>query len=128
MFPWGAELGSGGRRGGGGAEGDAPAEPAAKKARFGYPNGPTAVGSYAPNGFGLYDVIGNVWEWVNDWYQPDYYSVSPEKNPPGPEKGLYRVIRGGGWSDNDERILALHYRNFTNQDLPSATVGFRCAR
>ena len=89
---------------------------------------PAAVGSYEPNGFGLYDVTGNVWEWVNDWYQSDYYALSPEKNPPGPDTGQYRVIRGGGWSDFDERILALHYRNFTNPDLPSDTVGFRCAR
>ena len=125
MFPWGAELQARRR---GGTPADTPAEPPAKNARFGYPNGPTKVGSYAPNGFGLYDVIGNVWEWVNDWYQQDYYSISPDKNPKGPETGLYRVIRGGGWSDNDERILALHYRNFTNQDLPSDTVGFRCAR
>ena len=128
MFTWGNDLtprppdAAGGRGGRGGAA------PAPKLARFGFPNGPVAVGSFAPNGFGLYDVTGNVWEWVNDWYQQDYYSVSPEKNPQGPATGIYRVIRGGGWSDNDERILALHYRNYTNPSLPSNTVGFRCAR
>ena len=125
MFPWGARLGQSGRRG----EDDSESEGAQKKqARWGYPDGATAVGSYAPNGFGLYDVTGNVWEWVSDWYEQYYYSVSPDRNPRGPETGMYRVIRGGGWADNDERILALHYRNFTNQTLPSNTVGCRCAR
>jgi formylglycine-generating enzyme required for sulfatase activity len=124
MFPWGAELGA--RRGG--EDSAAGAEPPAKRARYGFPNGPAAVGSFAPNGFGLYDVTGNLWEWVADWYGQNYYAVSPDKNPQGPPTGLYRVIRGGGWSDVDERILALHYRNFTNQDLPSSTVGIRCAR
>jgi sulfatase modifying factor 1 len=132
MFPWGAQLGQAPRRRGAGAAAAVPpADPeaeAAKPARFGYPDGPVAVGSYAPNQFGLYDVIGNVWEWVADWYDPNYYSVSPDRNPRGPEKGIYRVIRGGGWPDNDERILALHYRNFTNPELRSDTVGFRCAK
>src|SRR5213593_283120 len=126
MFPWGARLGQAGRRGE--EESDAEATAQRKSARWGFPDGPTAVGSYAPNGFGLHDVTGNVWEWVSDWYEQNYYSVSPDRNPRGPETGMYRVIRGGGWADNDERILALHYRNFTNPSLPSNTVGFRCAR
>jgi formylglycine-generating enzyme required for sulfatase activity len=126
MFPWGNELAQ--QRGRQGGEESDSAESSAKRARYGYPNGAAPVGSYAPNGFGLYDMIGNVWEWVNDWYDQYYYSITPDKNPPGPESGLYRVIRGGGWSDYDERILALYYRNFTNSDLPSNTVGFRCAK
>jgi len=128
MFPWGNELEAQGRRQAGGGEQSESRQEPAKRARYGYPNGAVPVGSYAPNGFGLYDVVGNVWEWVSDWYEQYYYSVSPEKNPQGPDTGLYRVIRGGGWSDYDERILALHYRNFTNSDLPSNTVGFRCAK
>jgi iron(II)-dependent oxidoreductase len=126
MFPWGPKLGQKGRR----SEDESDSETTSQKkpARFGYPDGPTVIGSYAPNGFGLYDVTGNVWEWVNDWYEQNYYSVSPDRNPRGPETGMYRVIRGGGWADNDDRILALHYRNFTNPSLQSNTVGFRCAR
>ena len=98
MFPWGNELEAQGRRQAGGGEQSESRQEPAKRARYGYPNGAVPVGSYAPNGFGLYDVVGNVWEWVSDWYEQYYYSVSPEKNPQGPDTGLYRVIRGGGWS------------------------------
>lgn len=53
------------------------------------------VGSFAPNGYGLYDMTGNVWEWCNDWH--DDYSSSPQTNPTGPTSGTYRVLRGGCW-------------------------------
>jgi iron(II)-dependent oxidoreductase len=124
LYPWGDKLIPAEESREGASE---PAAPR-RRAHYGLPDGATRVGSYPPNGFGLYDLTGNVWEWVQDWYERGYYSVSPERNPQGPETGLYRVIRGGGWSDSDERILAVHYRNFTNPTLPSNTVGFRCAR
>jgi formylglycine-generating enzyme len=55
------------------------------------------VGQKAPNGLGLYDMSGNVWEWVQDWYDANYYSTSPGTNPTGPGAGTDRVLRGGSW-------------------------------
>lgn len=55
------------------------------------------VGGKAPNELGIYDMSGNVWEWVNDWYSSSYYSQSPRQDPKGPNSGQYRVLRGGSW-------------------------------
>jgi formylglycine-generating enzyme required for sulfatase activity len=60
-------------------------------------NGPEPVARYAPNPFGLYDISENVHEWCSDCYQADYYSVSPERNPRGPQAGERRSSRGGSW-------------------------------
>ncbi len=56
------------------------------------------VGSFPPNGYGLFDMAGNVFEFVNDWYDPSYYSRSPVDNPLGPDSGHEAIVRGGGWS------------------------------
>ena len=59
----------------------------------------TTVGSYVPNGFGLYDMHGNLWEWCQDWWDDGYYAGSPTDDPTGPATGSYRVHRGGCWCD-----------------------------
>jgi formylglycine-generating enzyme required for sulfatase activity len=83
---------------------------------------PTGASSY-----GVMDMGGNVREWANDWYDPDYYSVSPYSNPQGAEMGWwgYRVLRGGGWKTN---CYAAHTasRAWDRPDDPSTEIGFRC--
>jgi len=89
--------------------------------------GPVPVGSYPANGYGLYDMLGNVCEWVHDTYHPDYYKESPSENPRGPEEGYMRVIRGGGWHTGPGCTYVYH-RNALRSNWLDFNVGFRCAR
>jgi formylglycine-generating enzyme required for sulfatase activity len=91
-------------------------------------NKAAAVGSLPPNGYGLYDMIGNVIEWTNDWYDSGYYAFMPRVNPKGPDTGMYRSVRGGGWAEGRGEKLANYYRNFSDPETRSSTIGFRCAK
>lgn len=89
----------------------------------GYP-ATAPVGSFPPNRFGLHDMLGNVWEWCSDWYDQNYYTNSPRKNPAGPERGIYRAGRGGGWVGNPS-FLRIEDRSFDTPDKKYNDLGFR---
>jgi formylglycine-generating enzyme required for sulfatase activity len=99
------------------------------------------AGSY-PAGTSPYQVLdmaGNAWEWVNDWYQPNYYATSPQQSPSGPSNGLMRVARGGGYTQLDA-TGGFEYRTtyrlpldpeLADSDLGpiiSPAIGFRCVK
>jgi formylglycine-generating enzyme required for sulfatase activity len=84
------------------------------------------VGKKKPNGLGIYDMSGNVWEWVNDWYDEKYYERSPLNNPQGPSSGKSRVLRGGSWFSEDDSLHSSN-RGRSNPAFGRYYSGFRCA-
>jgi formylglycine-generating enzyme required for sulfatase activity len=97
------------------------------RANFDNQSGSSPVGSYPPNGYGLYDVSGNLWEWVEDWYDLKYYRISPDANPRGPERGTVKVLRGGAWLLFPE-FCRVAYRFRNSPDFRFNLIGFRPAR
>jgi formylglycine-generating enzyme required for sulfatase activity len=127
-FPWGDEIGL--RRGGGGWplniwQGRFPTD---NTREDGYLT-TAPVKSYRPNGYGLWQTVGNVWEWCADRYAADWYARSPEQDPAGPEEGAARVMRGGSYLCHDSycnryRVAA---RTSNTPESSSGNLGFRCA-
>lgn len=88
-----------------------------------------AIGSFreGESPYGVDDMAGNVWEWVEDWYDANYYKNSPNQDPTGPSTGEKKVVRGGSWGDLSE-VLRSSIRNKINPTLRHTDVGFRCVQ
>ncbi|HEV7215174.1 MAG TPA: formylglycine-generating enzyme family protein [Chloroflexota bacterium] len=92
--------------------------------------GTAPAGAFSPNGYGLYNVVGNVWEWCADWFSANYHRSGPRENPTGPPNGQSRVVRGGSYLChksycNRYRVAA---RSANTPDSSAGNLGFRCVR
>jgi len=133
-FVWGDELTPGGRWQANVWQGRFPSE----NTRADGFAGTAPVGSYPPNGYGLYDMAGNVWEWTADWYRPDTYASGAAHDPHGPPTGFdpdepavpKRVTRGGSFLCADDicRRYEPGARGKAAPDSSTSHTGFRCVR
>jgi formylglycine-generating enzyme required for sulfatase activity len=104
--------------------------PDAKRCNFGGKVGDTTPVGIYPDGaspYGVMDMAGNVWDWVNDWYEAGYYSVSPGSNPQGPTTGSSRILRGGAWYHYDDFVRSAN-RSYNHPVNWYVSYGFRCVR
>jgi len=111
-YPWGDDINA--------SRGNFLADPGSRPQR-----GTRPTGTYPPNGYGLYDVCGNVWEWVSDWYGADYYGEGDMRDPRGPHTGNLRIVRGGSWVNDDVTMLRTAYRHKVPPDTYAYSMGFR---
>ena len=92
------------------------------------------VGQLKANSYGLYDMVGNLWEWVADWYSPNYYVGSPGRNPAGPEEGKLKVLRGGSFANGDDCLRVTRRSGWDSEKADGSEMlghlhehGCRCA-
>lgn len=102
-------------------------KPSQDRARHATPDGPATVGTRPTNPFGLHDMAGGVSEWCSDWFERTYYEISPRENPQGPDEGMYKIVRGGAWSDGPNRITVF-FRNWIRPSQRTPNLGFRCVQ
>lgn len=125
-YPWGDELTPGGEHRCNVWQGEFPPRNTCEDGYY----GTAPVDSYLPNGFGLYNMSGNAWEWCSDWFSPTFHVMGPRTDPLGPESGTHRVIRGGSYLCHESycfryRVAA---RSANTPDSSTGNTGFRCAR
>jgi formylglycine-generating enzyme required for sulfatase activity len=125
-FPWGDELEPGGRHMMNVWQGEFPTHNTEADGHY----GPAPVKSYKANGYGLYQMTGNVWEWCWDWFSADYYRQSPRENPTGPTSGERRVMRGGSYLCHASYCnrYRVDSRSANTPDSATTNLGFRCVR
>lgn len=111
-YPWGDDIDA--------SRGNYLADSSNKRQR-----GTRPTGTFPPNAYGLYDVVGNVWEWVSDWYSAEFYSSGDVRDPRGPSLGNMRIVRGGSWVNDDVAMLRCAYRHKVPPDTYAYSVGFR---
>ncbi len=92
--------------------------------------GTAPVDAFPPNGYGLYNVTGNVWEWCHDWFDPAAYRAPSVPNPSGPRTGTHRVMRGGSYLCHESYCFRYRVdsRSANTQDSAAGNLGFRCVR
>jgi formylglycine-generating enzyme required for sulfatase activity len=125
-FPWGDELTPGGEHRMNVWQGRFPTENTVEDGYY----GTAPVDAFPPNGYGLYNMTGNAWEWCADWFSATFHARGPRKNPKGPPSGTHRVMRGGSYLCHHSYCYRYRVasRSANTPDSTTGNLGFRCAR